>query len=91
MKEKNTKRSEVSLDALLESEEHGAVTKQLSFEQAHSLLDELVAKVESGGMPLDVVLRAYERGAALLEHLRGLLAGAEEKVRLLQKGGKVTN
>lgn len=58
---------------------------ELSFEEGLKLLEELVAKVESGSLPLDRSVLAYERGVLLMEHLRGLLAGAEKKLQVLQK------
>lgn len=57
----------------------------LSFENGLKLLEELVEKVESGGLPLDKAILAYERGAALIEQLRSQLGGAEEKLRVLAK------
>lgn len=72
-------------DLLLEKAE--AKVKDLSFEEGLKLLEELVAKVESGTLPLDRSVLAYERGVLLMDHLRGLLAGAEKKLQVLQKEG----
>lgn len=57
----------------------------LSFEQAIKLLEELVSGVESGTLPLDKAILSYEKGVNLVTHLRSLLAGAEEKLKVLQK------
>lgn len=57
----------------------------LSFENGLKLLEELVEKVESGGLPLDKAILAYERGVGLIEQLRGQLGGAEEKLKTLAK------
>ena len=79
---------QIKLDDLLEE---GEATEKLteriallSFEQALALLEELVQGVESGGLSLDKSLLSYERGAILIEHLKGKLTGAEEKLRVLQ-------
>lgn len=59
--------------------------KGVSFEHGLHLMEQLVQSVESGTLPLEDSIRSYERGAELLKHLRGLLAGAEEKIKILQK------
>ncbi len=59
--------------------------KELSFEDGLKLLEELVAKVESGSLPLDRSVLAYERGVMVMEHLRGLLSVAEKKLQVLQR------
>ena len=76
----------VTLKELLTAEDLEAKVESLSFEDALRLLEELVEKVESGSLALDKAVLSYERGVALIERLRGLLAGAEEKLRLLQGG-----
>ena len=58
---------------------------RLSFESGLKLLEELVASVESGSLPLDKAVLSYEKGVALVSHLRSLLSGAEEKLKILQK------
>ena len=59
--------------------------KKLTFEQGLELLGELVSGVESGSLPLDRAILSYERGVQLVNHLRALLSGAEEKLRLLKQ------
>jgi exodeoxyribonuclease VII small subunit len=56
---------------------------RLKFEEALELLEGVVEAVESGSLPLDQAMSAYERGTQLVQHLRSLLAGAEEKLRVL--------
>jgi exodeoxyribonuclease VII small subunit len=56
---------------------------ELRFEEALTLLEGVVAAVESGNLPLDQAIGSYERGTQLIQHLRGLLSGAEEKLRVL--------
>lgn len=60
----------------------------LAFEKGLKLLEELVQGVESGSLPLEKSIRAYERGALLMNHLKGLLEGAEQKLKVLQQPAK---
>jgi len=75
----------VTVESLLAGEGSEEAIKGLSFEQGLKLLEELVAIVESGSLPLDRAVTSYERGTALLQHLRSQLSGAEERLRILQK------
>jgi len=54
-----------------------------SFEAALQELERLVQTLESGGVPLEDSLKAYERGTALLRHCQETLAQAEQKIRIL--------
>jgi len=49
-------------------------------------LEQLVALLESGDMPLDQLLGGYQRGAALLQFCRGKLQAVEEQVKVLDNG-----
>lgn len=62
--------------------------KTCSFEQGLKLLEKLVQSVESGALPLDRAVTSYEKGVELLEHLRGHLGAAEERLRVLQKSAE---
>lgn len=77
-----------TLKDILESESPPDL-KGLDFEGGLKLLEELVQGVESGTLPLERSILAYERGTALMTHLKGLLEGAEQKLKQLQmpKGG----
>jgi len=79
-------KNELSIEQLLSDEKVAEKLKGLSFEQALKLLEELVGSVESGTLPLERSITSYERGVALVDHLRGILSGAEEKLKVLQKG-----
>ena len=57
--------------------------KTLKFEDGLKIVEELVARVETGALSLDKALQAYERGALLVDHLRSLLEGAEAKLQIL--------
>ena len=61
---------------------------ELPFEAAMKLLEELVHSVESGTLSLEDSMLSYERGVSLVSHLRKILSGAEEKLRILQKEEK---
>jgi len=77
---------EMKLEDLLGSEKPETLLTDLSFENGLKLLEELVGRVESGALPLEKAISSYEKGVALIEHLRKQLSGAEEKLKMLQKG-----
>ena len=77
----------VTLAELLQGSAAENRIAELSFEQGLKLVEELVAQVESGALPLDQAVLSYEKGVALVAHLRKLLAGAEERLRVLQETG----
>ena len=61
----------------------------LSFEQAVSELENIVARLERGDVPLDQSIEIYERGEALKKHCETLLSAAEariEKIRVDRNG-----
>ena len=76
----------VTLQDVMEGKVGPSEISQLRFEEALSLLEGVVAAVESGSLPLDQAIGSYERGTQLVQHLRGLLSGAEEKLRMLNEG-----
>ncbi|MBM3389006.1 MAG: exodeoxyribonuclease VII small subunit [Betaproteobacteria bacterium] len=56
------------------------------YEDALAELDDLVVAMESGRLPLDELLVAYRRGAALLSFCRDRLQAVEEQVKVLEDG-----
>ena len=56
---------------------------EMSFEDALRELEQVVAKLESGDVPLDESITLYERGAALKKRCEAKLKDAEEKVAKL--------
>lgn len=52
----------------------------LSFEQALSELEEIVAKLESGGVELEASIKIYERGEHLKAHCEALLRQAQSRI-----------
>lgn len=57
-----------------------------SFEAALAELEKVVADMESGKLPLEDSLAAYQRGAELLQLCRGRLDEAQQQVRILEQG-----
>ncbi len=56
------------------------------YEAAMQELESLVARMESGDLPLDQLLASYERGAALLHICRDKLEAVEDQIKVLDKG-----
>lgn len=57
-----------------------------SYEAGLQELETLVSKIESGDMPLDDLLTAYERGADLLNFCRDKLTALEQQIQVLEDG-----
>ena len=57
-----------------------------SFEAALAELEEIVAVMEGGQLPLTDSLAAYKRGAVLLQYCQTALKDAEQQVEVLEKG-----
>jgi exodeoxyribonuclease VII small subunit len=55
-------------------------TDQPTYEQARSELREIVAKLESGGHPLEESLALWERGEQLADICQRWLDGASERL-----------
>jgi exodeoxyribonuclease VII small subunit len=63
-----------------------APAEPASYEAAAAELEQLVAAMEAGQMPLDRLLESYRRGAELLEFCRGRLKAVEDQVKVLENG-----
>jgi exodeoxyribonuclease VII small subunit len=61
-------------------------TEPKSFEAALAELDQLVEKMESGQLPLEESLSAYQRGTELLKFCDRVLKDAEQKIKVLDAG-----
>jgi exodeoxyribonuclease VII small subunit len=61
----------------------GPAVDELSFGEALSELDRIVAALEGGQLELEESLTRYERGVSLLRSLQGKLADAQQKVTML--------
>ena len=62
------------------------VEKPASYEAALGELERLVARLESGELPLDQLLGNYQRGAALLNYCRDRLQAVESQIKVLDQG-----
>ncbi len=60
--------------------------KTLSFEAALAELEQVVADMESGKLPLEESLAAYKHGVELLQQCRGRLEDVQQQVRILENG-----
>lgn len=65
--------------------DEGTLESTLSFEQAFSELENIVAQMESGQMPLEASLEAYKRGNSLLTFCQQSLADVEQQVKILNE------
>ncbi len=57
-----------------------------NFEAAVAELEQLVAHMEAGQVPLDQLLAGYKRGAELLTYCRDQLSAVEQQVQILEDG-----
>jgi exodeoxyribonuclease VII small subunit len=64
----------------------GKSHKTPTFEAALVELEQVVADMESGKLPLEESLAAYKRGAELLQQCRSRLDDAQQQVRILEDG-----
>ena len=64
--------------------------KSMTFESALGELEQIVARLEHGDVPLEESINIYERGEALRSHCDKLLKDAEAKVENITDapGGK---
>ena len=58
---------------------------KLSFEEAIKSLTEIVSKIERGEIPLQDSLGQYEKGMALINHCRSILAKAEKRIEKISE------
>lgn len=66
-----------------------ADTPAVDFEAAMTELETLVERLETGDLPLEESLQAFERGIALTRSCQSALKDAEQKVEvLLKKAGQ---
>ena len=79
----------ITIESLLSDKITQEHISAASFEDGIKLLEEVVGAVEAGALPLEKAIGAYEKGSLLVNHLRRLLSGAEEKLRVLQSTSAV--
>lgn len=61
-----------------------APTAPASYEAALEEIETLVARLESGQLPLDQLLTGYQRGAELLKFCRDKLQAVENQIKVLE-------
>lgn len=59
---------------------------EMTFEEAMGELEQVVARLERGDVPLEDSIALYERGAALRAHCAARLKAAEERVEQITLG-----
>ncbi len=59
-----------------------------AFEQSLEQLETLVARLESGDLPLEEALATFERGVRLTRECQSALSAAQHKVQLLRQRGE---
>ena len=57
-----------------------------SYEAALQELEQLVARIETGQLPLDQMLAGYQRGASLLTFCRQRLDAVQDQIKVLDEG-----
>jgi exodeoxyribonuclease VII small subunit len=60
-------------------------TPPKSFEDALQELEQILADIEGGQVPLEQSLVMYERGQFLIQHCRSVLSRAEKQIEVLSK------
>ena len=60
---------------------------EMSFEEAMKALEDVVARLEAGDVPLEESINLYERGAELKSYCQKKLSEAEEKVAAITLDG----
>ena len=63
-----------------------AAPAPVRFEAALAELEGIVARMESGELPLEQALAAYKRGAELLQFCQTALKDAQQQVQILEAG-----
>ena len=60
--------------------------KNMKFEEALELLEDIVRKLENGTLSLDESLKRFEEAVELVKFCNAKLESAEQKVRILTEG-----
>ena len=57
--------------------------KEAGFESTLAELEELVARMEAGNLPLEEAMRSFERGVQLTRECQAALLAAQQRVQVL--------
>ena len=66
------------------------MNKKMTFEEAITLLEKIVDKMDGGELSLDESLASFEEAVSLVKHCNTELEKAEQRVRILTEGGDGT-
>jgi exodeoxyribonuclease VII small subunit len=78
--------SKASAKTLSANDAAAASEMPATYEDAMRELEQLVARLESGEMPLEQMLTGYQRGARLLQWCRDKLQTVEDQIKVLDGG-----
>jgi exodeoxyribonuclease VII small subunit len=62
------------------------MTEQLTYEQARAELEDVVRRLEAGGVPLEESLALWERGEELARQCQAWLEGARRRMQAAREG-----
>ena len=68
-----------------------ADSNELSFEALMERLESIVARLESGDLPLEDALEAYQEGVGLARRGHERLADAERRIEEVARGGQLSS
>ena len=57
--------------------------KEIPFEEAMTALEESVAKMEEGNVPLEEMIRQYEEARKMAAYCQNILNGMKKKIEIL--------
>lgn len=60
--------------------------KEMTFEQAYKMLEEIANKLESADTSLDESIKLFEKGVKLSKYCSDVLDKAKQKIEILEKG-----
>jgi exodeoxyribonuclease VII small subunit len=60
------------------------------FASAVTEIESILSQMETGNLPLEASISAYQRGASLLQYCQQSLAEAEQQVRVLSENNQLT-
>lgn len=63
-----------------------AAAEPANYEAALQELEQLLARLEAGDLPLEQLLTQYQRGALLLKFCRDRLQAVEDQIKVLDQG-----